>query len=362
MGVEISLEAPVAQVLVDGGKVAGVRLDERRGDRGAASSPPMSARACSSTGWSTAPICRATFARRIGRFKAGSGTFRMNVALSELPDFTVPAGQGRAEHHTVAASSSRRRSTTWTGPSPTRSAIGWSKEPIVEMLIPSTVDDSLAPPGQHVASLFCQQFAPVLPDGRSVGRRARGGRRPDHRHGQRARAQLQGLGHRAADPLAARSRAQVRPDRRRHHARPHVARPALGGAPGARPRRSIAGRSRGSTCAARAPIPAAASPARRGTMPRTRSCAIAACRLRSVWSSGAANLASADDRRHLRRSGELSTNEAGWVADWRGLLVQNRPGRAILHGRSVDVGTRQGDWQHLGRRSRIARLLRMDSQ
>jgi phytoene dehydrogenase-like protein len=28
------------------------------------------------------------------------------------------------------------------------------------MLIPSTVDDSLAPPGQHVASLFCQQFAP----------------------------------------------------------------------------------------------------------------------------------------------------------------------------------------------------------
>jgi phytoene dehydrogenase-like protein len=44
---------------------------------------------------------------------------------------------------------------------------GWSREPIVEMLIPSTVDDSLAPMGQHVASLFCQQFAPVLPEGRS---------------------------------------------------------------------------------------------------------------------------------------------------------------------------------------------------
>jgi phytoene dehydrogenase-like protein len=43
---------------------------------------------------------------------------------------------------------------------------GWSRDPIVEMLIPSIVDDSLAPPGQHVASLFCQQFAPVLPDGR----------------------------------------------------------------------------------------------------------------------------------------------------------------------------------------------------
>jgi phytoene dehydrogenase-like protein len=35
------------------------------------------------------------------------------------------------------------------------------------MLIPSTLDDTLAPPGRHVASLFCQHVAPTLPDGRS---------------------------------------------------------------------------------------------------------------------------------------------------------------------------------------------------
>jgi phytoene dehydrogenase-like protein len=35
------------------------------------------------------------------------------------------------------------------------------------MLIPSTLDDSLAPAGQHVASLFCQHVAPELPDGQS---------------------------------------------------------------------------------------------------------------------------------------------------------------------------------------------------
>jgi phytoene dehydrogenase-like protein len=40
---------------------------------------------------------------------------------------------------------------------------GWSKQPIVEMLIPSTLDDTLAPPGRHVASLFCQHVAPELP-------------------------------------------------------------------------------------------------------------------------------------------------------------------------------------------------------
>jgi phytoene dehydrogenase-like protein len=40
--------------------------------------------------------------------------------------------------------------------------LGWSKAPIVEILIPSTVDDTLAPPGMHVASLFCQHANPRL--------------------------------------------------------------------------------------------------------------------------------------------------------------------------------------------------------
>ncbi|HEX7921643.1 MAG TPA: NAD(P)/FAD-dependent oxidoreductase, partial [Bradyrhizobium sp.] len=44
---------------------------------------------------------------------------------------------------------------------------GWSRAPVVEVLIPSTLDDSLSPPGQHVASLFCQHVAPQLPDGKS---------------------------------------------------------------------------------------------------------------------------------------------------------------------------------------------------
>jgi phytoene dehydrogenase-like protein len=38
---------------------------------------------------------------------------------------------------------------------------------VIEVLIPSTLDDTLCPPGQHVASLFCQHVAPELPGGRS---------------------------------------------------------------------------------------------------------------------------------------------------------------------------------------------------
>jgi phytoene dehydrogenase-like protein len=37
---------------------------------------------------------------------------------------------------------------------------GWSHSPIVEMLIPSVVDDTLAPADRHVASLFCQHVHP----------------------------------------------------------------------------------------------------------------------------------------------------------------------------------------------------------
>jgi len=39
------------------------------------------------------------------------------------------------------------------------------------MLIPSTLDDSLAPAGRHVASLFCQHAAPTLPGDESWDKR-----------------------------------------------------------------------------------------------------------------------------------------------------------------------------------------------
>ena len=55
-------------------------------------------------------------------------------------------------------------------------AIKAGELPIVEMLIPSTLDDSLAPPGQHVASLFCQHVGrccPTTPHGTRIASRLR---------------------------------------------------------------------------------------------------------------------------------------------------------------------------------------------
>ena len=104
------------------------------------------------------------FRERIEHYKVGSGTFRMNVALSELPRFTCKPDAG--DHMTagiIIAPTLDYMDRAYT----TARETGWSKEPIVEVLIPSTLDDSLAPKGQHVASMFCQQVQPELSDGRS---------------------------------------------------------------------------------------------------------------------------------------------------------------------------------------------------
>jgi len=105
----------------------------------------------------------ADFLRRIRAYKCGSATFRMNVALSELPDFTCLRGRHLQAHHQsgiiIAPSLAYMEQAYFDA-----RTHGCSRAPIVEMLIPSTVDPTLAPPGKHVASLFCQHFAYELPN------------------------------------------------------------------------------------------------------------------------------------------------------------------------------------------------------
>jgi phytoene dehydrogenase-like protein len=105
-------------------------------------------------------------AARFTGLKSGSGTFRMNVALAELPDFRCRPGKQQQEHHgsgIVIGPSLEYLERAYLDARLT----GWSRKPVIEMVIPSTVDDSLAPPGRHVASLFVQHVAPHRPGGRS---------------------------------------------------------------------------------------------------------------------------------------------------------------------------------------------------
>jgi phytoene dehydrogenase-like protein len=88
------------------------------------------------------------------------------VALSELPDFIAAPGRQAQPHHSTGIVMAPSLDYMERAYFDARTQ-GYSREPIVEMLIPSTLDTSLAPSGMHVASLFCQHFNPELPDGRS---------------------------------------------------------------------------------------------------------------------------------------------------------------------------------------------------
>jgi phytoene dehydrogenase-like protein len=106
----------------------------------------------------------ADFRGRIQRYKSASGTFRMNLALNTLPTFKqAPDHPDFLTSGIIIAPSLDYMHQAWLS----ADQQGWSDSPIIEMLIPSTLDDSLAPKGKHVASLFCQQFKFELPDGRS---------------------------------------------------------------------------------------------------------------------------------------------------------------------------------------------------
>ena len=160
-GVVLRTEAAVARVIVKGGRAAGVELESGEvveAHRIVANvTPKMLFERL------VAPEhVPADFRARIDGYRCGSGTFRMNVALSELPDFTALPGTRAQKHHgsgiIIAPSLAYMERAYFDAK--TR---GWSTEPIVEVLIPSVVDDSLAPPGMHVASLFCQHVHPELP-------------------------------------------------------------------------------------------------------------------------------------------------------------------------------------------------------
>ena len=100
-----------------------------------------------------------TFVERMRAYKCVSGTFRMNVALSGLPRFTCLPEPG--PHHgsgIIMAPSLAYMDRAYMD----ARTSGISRAPIVEMVIPSTLDHSLAPPGLHVASLFCQHFDPQI--------------------------------------------------------------------------------------------------------------------------------------------------------------------------------------------------------
>ena len=161
-GADIRLEQPVARVNVTGGRATGVTLEDGRShdaDLVVANVGPRLLFDRLMDRADVPPWVR----HRMALYRTGSASFRMNVALAGLPRFTACPDPG--PH--LASGIILAPSLEWMDRAFHESRLsGWSRRPVVEMLIPSMLDPTLAPQGQHVASLFAQHFAPHLPDGR----------------------------------------------------------------------------------------------------------------------------------------------------------------------------------------------------
>lgn len=165
-GAEIRTGAEVARILVKGGTAQGVALADGTEVR--------------ATRVASGADANVTFLRLMDRgdlppdfveavrhIDYSSASCKINLALSELPDFTAVPGTAPGPQH---------RGTIHI--SPTMEYIerayddakyGYpSKEPIIEATIPSVLDDTLAPPGTYVMSMFTQYFPYRLAPGLSL--------------------------------------------------------------------------------------------------------------------------------------------------------------------------------------------------
>jgi phytoene dehydrogenase-like protein len=156
-GVEIRTNAAVAEVLVSGERATGVRLENGE---------TIAARAVASNADARVTFDRLVkpehlpveFREAVSRIDYSSASMKINLAVSELPDFTCLPGKELGPQH---------RGTIHIGASLEHLERAYddakygepSQHPIVELTIPTSVDRTLAPAGHHVIGLFVQ-YAP----------------------------------------------------------------------------------------------------------------------------------------------------------------------------------------------------------
>jgi phytoene dehydrogenase-like protein len=152
LGVEIRTNAKVAQVKVQGGRATGVVLEN--GDE-------IAAKTVVSGLDPNQTFCRlvdpkempSEIVQAIKRFRYRGSSGKVNLALSELPNFTCLPGRGPHLRGAVSISPSidyleRAYDDAKYGQ--------FSRKPYMDVIIPSMIDPGMAPPGKHVMSCFVQ--------------------------------------------------------------------------------------------------------------------------------------------------------------------------------------------------------------
>ncbi|MBV8727258.1 MAG: NAD(P)/FAD-dependent oxidoreductase [Candidatus Eremiobacteraeota bacterium] len=164
LGVEIRTDCEVNRILVKDGSAAGVVLanGDEVGSRKVASNADCNVTFNKLLDGEALPE---DFKAALDRIDYSSASLKINVALSELPNFTVcpgnhaPGPQHRGTIHLVPDQDFIERAyddAKFGSP---------SREPVIECTIPSSLDSTVAPPGKHVMSMFVQYAPYKLKDG-----------------------------------------------------------------------------------------------------------------------------------------------------------------------------------------------------
>ena len=160
LGVEIRTNAPVKQVIVKGGRAAGVALengDELHAKVVVSAADPKR----SFLQFVEAKHLPDEFTQAIRNFRVRGSSGKVNIALSELPEFTCMPGEGPLHRGAISISPSME----YIERAYDEAKYGqFAKNPYIDMIIPSMIDPDMAPPGHHVMSCFVQ-YAPYDIDG-----------------------------------------------------------------------------------------------------------------------------------------------------------------------------------------------------
>ena len=192
---------------------------------------------------------RTSSSQQIRNFRVRGSSGKVNIALSELPDFTCLPGEGPLHRGAISISPSME----YIERAYDEAKYGqFAKNPYIDMIIPSMIDRDMAPPGHHVMSCFVQYAPYDIEGGWDDAKRDAFGEtvisthralRAEHPPRDRRQAGDHAEGHRA---------------HRRHHRRQHLPR-RTAAAPTVLP---AARRRNGPTSARRCPAITSARPAR----------------------------------------------------------------------------------------------------
>jgi phytoene dehydrogenase-like protein len=154
-GAEIRTQAPVGQLLIKNGRVKGVVLrsgEEIHATVVVSSIDPKR----TFLHMVDRSHLDAQFLRQVGNFKIRGSSAKVNLALDALPSFTCWPGEGPHLSGAISISPSidyleRAYDDAKYG--------DYSRRPYLDIILPSMLDPSMAPPGKHVMSIFVQ-YAP----------------------------------------------------------------------------------------------------------------------------------------------------------------------------------------------------------